>query len=137
MVRADSAASARVRERIQASARTTALISVAAVLVSVLSLCLILRENRRQQQLAETNRRSAEQAEQASRAKSRFLSMMSHELRNPLNGILGPLALLGQGELDRAAAAAGRPGAAVGPVDAADADRACSTTASCRTGASS
>ena len=69
------------------------------MLVSVLSLVLILRENRRQQQLAEANRRAAEQAELASRAKSRFLSMMSHELRNPLNGILGPLALIGQSEL--------------------------------------
>lgn len=99
VMRADGAAGALVRMRIQSSARTTALISIAAVLVSVLSLYLILRENRRQRQIAEMSRRSAEQAEMASRAKSRFLSMMSHELRNPLNGVLGPLALLGQGDL--------------------------------------
>jgi signal transduction histidine kinase len=99
IVRADAAAAERVRERIHASARTTAVISIAAVLVSVLSLFLIIRENRRQQELAEMSRRSAEQAELASRAKSRFLTMMSHELRNPLNGILGPLALLDQAEL--------------------------------------
>ena len=55
--------------------------------------------DRRQQHLVEMSRRSAEQAELASRAKSRFLSMMSHELRNPLNGLLGPLALLGQSDL--------------------------------------
>ncbi len=99
VLRADGTAAELVRERIQSSARTTAVISVAAVLVSMLSFFLLLRENRRQFQIAEMSRRSAEQAELASRAKSRFLSMMSHELRNPLNGILGPLALLAQGEL--------------------------------------
>jgi hypothetical protein len=99
IMRADGAAGAQVRERIQSNARTTAVISLAAVLVSLLSLALILRENGRQQQIAQMSRRSAEQAELASRAKSRFLSMMSHELRNPLNGVLGPLALLGQSDL--------------------------------------
>jgi signal transduction histidine kinase len=99
VMRADGAAASKVRQRIQASARTTALISVAAVLLSVLALFLILHENRRQRQIAEMSRRSAEQAELASRAKSRFLTMMSHELRNPLNGIVGPLALLAQSDL--------------------------------------
>ncbi|MFO1209217.1 MAG: histidine kinase dimerization/phospho-acceptor domain-containing protein [Amaricoccus sp.] len=99
VMRADGAAGAQVRARIQSSARTTAVISVAAVLLSVLALGLILRETRRQRQIAEMSRRSAEQAELASRAKSRFLTMMSHELRNPLNGVLGPLALLGQSDI--------------------------------------
>jgi signal transduction histidine kinase len=99
VVRADTAASAAVRDRIQTSARTTAVISIAAVLLSVLSLVLILRENRQQRDLVEMTQRIAEEAELSSRAKSRFLSMMSHELRNPLNGILGPLALLDQGDL--------------------------------------
>jgi signal transduction histidine kinase len=99
VVRRDTAASAALWDRIQASSQTTGVISLAAVLLSVFSLSLILRENRRQRQLADMNRQLAENAEQASLAKSRFLSMMSHELRNPLNGILGPLALLGQSHL--------------------------------------
>ena len=99
VMRADGVEGAKVRERIQSSARTTAVISLAAVLISVLSLLLILLENRRQRQFADMSRRSAEQAELASRTKSRFLTMMSHELRNPLNGVLGPLALLGQSDM--------------------------------------
>jgi hypothetical protein len=99
VLRADSDAGDVVRQNIESSALTTAIVTFAAVLVTMLSFMLLLRENRRQAQIAEMNRRTAEQAELASRAKSRFLSMMSHELRNPLNGILGPLALLGQSEL--------------------------------------
>jgi signal transduction histidine kinase len=99
VVRGDTAASAQVRDRIQYSSQTTMAISLAAVLLSVLALALILHENRRQREVAELNRRVAEEAEMSSRAKSRFLTMMSHELRNPLNGVLGPLALLGQSDL--------------------------------------
>ncbi|WP_052353774.1 ATP-binding protein [Neobacillus jeddahensis] len=39
--------------------------------------------------MEEANRRAKEVAEQASDAKTRFLSHMSHELRTPLNSILG------------------------------------------------
>lgn len=99
VIRADGAAGALVRTRIEASARTTGFVSIAAVIVSALALILILRENRRQSHLAELSRRSAEQAELANLGKSRFLTMISHELRNPLNGVLGPLALLGESEM--------------------------------------
>ncbi len=99
VVRADTAASAVVRDRIQSSAQTTGIISMAAVLLSLLALFLILRENRQQRDLVAMSQRIAQEAELSSRAKSRFLSMMSHELRNPLNGVVGPLALLEQSEL--------------------------------------
>ncbi len=99
VVRGDTAAAALVRDRIQRNSQTTMIFSVGALLLSVLALALILRENRRQRQIAELNRSIAVNAERSTRAKSRFLAMMSHELRNPLNGVLGPLALLGQTEI--------------------------------------
>ncbi len=41
-------------------------------------------------------REAKDQAERASQAKSRFLSHMSHEIRSPLNAVLGALNLLGE-----------------------------------------
>ncbi|MBP7000937.1 histidine kinase dimerization/phospho-acceptor domain-containing protein [Amaricoccus sp.] len=99
VVRGDTEAAAAVRDRLQLSSQMTAAISLAAILLSALALALILRENRRQREMAELDRRLAQEAETASRAKSRFLTTMSHELRNPLNGVLGPLALLRQSDL--------------------------------------
>ena len=43
----------------------------------------------------ELDAEAREQAEQANRAKSRFLAMASHEMRTPLNGIIGMSKLLG------------------------------------------
>lgn len=42
-----------------------------------------------------------DKAEQATAAKSRFLAVMSHEIRNPLNGLLGVTELLASTTLDR------------------------------------
>lgn len=94
VLRDDLLASARLRGRIRSSAASTALVCFVAVIVSVLLLVLVQREYARQRELARMSRQSALVAERASRAKSRFLAMMNHELRNPLNGVLGPLALL-------------------------------------------
>jgi signal transduction histidine kinase len=99
VVRGDTAAASMVGDRMRASAQLTASIALGALVISLLTLFLIMRDNRRQREMAAMSQRQAEAAEAASQAKSRFLTMMSHELRNPLNGVLGPIALIGQSEI--------------------------------------
>jgi len=74
--------------------------------------------HRAQQQLEEARRR----AEAANEAKSRFLATVSHEMRTPLNGLIGMLDLMGQDLLDPTAAerlrvARAAAGHAVGVLD--------------------
>ena len=56
----------------------------------------ITEQLEREQQLQDSRTR----AEEANQAKSRFLAMMSHEVRTPLNGVLGSLGLLQDTALD-------------------------------------
>ncbi|MDZ5457045.1 sensor histidine kinase [Azohydromonas lata] len=52
------------------------------------------RQTRYLRQQAEELQQARAEAEQASEAKSRFLSSISHELRTPLNGVMGMLQLM-------------------------------------------
>jgi len=53
--------------------------------------------------LLASERAARERAEAASRAKDEFVAMISHEIRSPLNAILGWAQMLRQGTLDKAA----------------------------------
>jgi signal transduction histidine kinase/CheY-like chemotaxis protein len=71
-------------------------ISIIVVIVIVFSY-LLRRSERRQMELLHEKNTQLEaailQATEASRAKSRFLSNMSHDIRTPLNGIIGMTAI--------------------------------------------
>lgn len=58
-----------------------------------------LQDITRKMQAARALRRAAEAAEAANVAKSTFLAIMSHEIRNPLNGVIGMAQAMGQDEL--------------------------------------
>ena len=68
----------------------TASVLMTAVMVAlVLFLAVIKRKNRQERELQESLRCAMEKAQDASEAKSRFLSNVSHDIRTPLTAIMG------------------------------------------------
>ena len=75
-----------------------------AVIVSALIIAMmgatifdqICSKKRREKQYAAELKKSAEQAKEASEAKTRFLFNMSHDIRTPMNAIIGFSDLLGK-----------------------------------------
>jgi two-component system, sensor histidine kinase len=60
----------------------------------------LMAVNRRQAELIEELKAARDKADAANAAKSNFLGVISHELRTPMNGVLGAAQLLRMGELN-------------------------------------
>jgi PAS domain S-box-containing protein len=88
--------------RVQVSVSLSALKNAAG---SIIGISTIARDITRQVGLLTAERRARAEAERANRTKDQFLAVLSHELRQPLNTMLGWLRLLRSQRADSAQAA--------------------------------
>jgi PAS domain S-box-containing protein len=75
--------------------------AVVGITAAIVDITEIRTREREQRRTLETLRKAKEEAEAGTRAKSDFLAVMSHEMRTPLNAVLGATDLLLDGGLSR------------------------------------
>jgi two-component system, sensor histidine kinase len=91
---ADRDLRAAVQEQLATMMVTLVVAFIGIFVLLMLQLRQLARASYRMGLLQERSRRSAIRAQSANKAKSAFLATMSHEMRTPLNGILGSVELL-------------------------------------------
>ena len=82
-----------LRDAIENSARNSVIFNLAAVAICLLGMGYFIYLSLQNQRMSEQQRDILSQSESSSRAKSRLLTMLSHELRTPMNGVLGLVSL--------------------------------------------